>query len=205
MPKVSGTARIVVKSALSQNFHELIRRRERADRRRQVAVGARCAARPARPMRGRTRLKYQQIARARTRGVGRDRRTRESRAGRPARSTRCISRHATAVLLDVADAEGDRRPHRPTRRHRNPRRVAAHERDRGRRAARAQLLAPDAQHRAGEIDADDTRGAAAAPRAPRSRGRRCRCTDRARARARSAAATRIARVRQRRSMPALRR
>ena len=38
MPKVSGMGEIVVEAGLSQNFHELVRCRERADRRRQVAV-----------------------------------------------------------------------------------------------------------------------------------------------------------------------
>ena len=94
------------KSALSQNFHELVRRLEGRDRRRQVVVGGVVArdelCRSAGARTGNTRDSRRE--RAGAVGIANSRIARRP----PGRSTRCISRQAASGLFDVANAERDR-------------------------------------------------------------------------------------------------
>ena len=180
MPKVRGTARTCENPVAAMILGELGRRRKRADRRRQVRIGAlvlrdepaderqQVAEIPAR-----TACGSRECAAGRTRGWRAGRRAsgraRSPRARAPARR-RCGCRSRSWRRRTIASRDRDAR------------RVAAHQPDRAARADAPRTFASaEPQHLAGEIDADDRRAGRARAR-PRSRGRRCRCTGRARAR-----------------------
>ena len=152
-------------------------------------------------MSGSTWLKYHKIQRF----DARRRRNRElenrEAAARREHAPHLVTRRGG--VLDVADAEPDRDGVDGAIRERNARRVAAHQRDPVGQPPLPDFVLSDAQHRLREIDADDARGrrlrleraaiARSAVPVHRSSTRSRPVSDSAR----------IARFRQRRSMPAL--
>ena len=187
MPKVSGMARTSANPLLSQNFHELVGRRERADRRWQVAVrGIVARHQPADARQHVVEVPEVRATNHRGRSASR---TRGSRAGRPVRARDASPRRPprvfstlrmpNAIVTASTDPVGDG----------NARRVAAHQRDADREPLAPQLLAPT-RSMAPAKSTPTTRAAPGRASTRRSPGPPCRCTGRARARGRSAPATR---------------
>ena len=167
MPKVSGLACDVAKPGLSQKCHKFVRRGERADRRRQVAVG-RVVPRdqPADP-----RQHVVEIPEIRRpgRAASSESRTRGPPAGRRA-SARGASRRRRRRVVRRCGCRRRSSPRPPTA-SRTGTRVASPRTSvtRSRRARRCSSLSwPTRSIARGEVDADDARRA----RRRRARGNR---------------------------------
>ena len=200
MPKVSGRPRHRrIRAAAGLSRTRRVRRT-----RRPTPAGTRtprCGGKSIRPMSGRTWLKYHRYS-VRTPGVAGIANSRIAMRP-PGASTRRISSHAARRVLDVADAEPDRDGVDGAVVERDARRVAAHESDPIVHAAAPDLVA--ARRAASPARNRRRRRAAAGGRASMAAIARSavpvhRSSTRSRPVSDSAW---IARLRQRRSMPAL--